>query len=151
MFDQINLELKPSLFLSAVISAACLAAVVLIGSREIPLIIMFILILIFLGVNFYYVNLFGSLRLKSSVTLIRLYKKELTILDSRKQCFRVKLSGNSLITPWGCILVFSSTTDKKTSVVLLCKQNVTNINDFRRFRVWTKFGNSTPKDIALFE
>ena len=151
MFDQINLELKPSFFLSTIITAACLATILLIGSRDIPLSLMFLLLLIFFGVNFYYVNLFGSLRLKSSIILIRVYQKELTLLDSRKQLFRVKLSDNSFITPWGCILVFSSTTDKKTKVVLLCKQNVENTNDFRRFRVWTKFGNSTPKNIAILE
>lgn len=151
MFDQINLELKPSFCLSAIITAACLAAIVLIGSRDIPLSLMFLLLVIFLGLNFYYVSLFGSLSLKSSITLIRLYQKELTIFDSKKQLFRVKLSDNSFISPWGCILVFSSITDKKTKVVLLCKQNVENANDFRRFRVWTKFGNSTPKNIALLE
>jgi len=151
MFDQINLKLKPSFFLSVIITAACLSATLLIGSRDIPLSLMLLLLLISGWVNFYYVNLFGSLRLKNSTTLIRIYQKELTLLDKKKQLFRATISANSFITPWVCILVFSSTTDKKTKIVLLCKQNVENNSDFRRFRVWTKFGNFTPQNIALFE
>jgi len=151
MFDQINLEIKPSFFLSAIITAACLSASLLIGSRDIPLSLMFLLLLVLGGINYYYVSLFGFLKLKNSITFIRVYQKELTLLDSKKHGFRAKLSDNSFITPWLCILVFSSTTNKKTKIVLLCKQNVENNNDFRRFRVWTKFGKSTPQNIALFE
>jgi len=151
MFDQIKLELKPSFFISASITTACFSTTLLIGSLDIPLSLMFLLLLTSWGVNFYYISLFGSLRLKNSITLIRVYQQELTLLNSKKQLIRVKLSDNSLITPWGCILIFSSTTDKKTIVVLLCKSNTENNNDFRRFRVWTKFGNSTQKNIALLE
>jgi len=151
MFDQINLEIKPSFILSAAITAACLSATLLIGSRDIPLSLMIFFLLIFLGVNFHYVSLFGSLRRKNSITVIRLYRDNLTLLDSNKQLHCTTLSESSFITPWFCILVFSSKTDKKTKTVLLCKQNIENNNDFRRFRVWTKFGNSTPNNIALLE
>ncbi|MFT7185391.1 MAG: hypothetical protein ACI84K_000769 [Pseudohongiellaceae bacterium] len=151
MFDQINLELKPSFSLSAIITAACLSAAILIGSRDIPLNLMFLLLMIFLGTNFYYVSLLGSLKLNNSITLIRLYQNEITLFDSKKQRFRASLSTNSFIAPWGCLLVFSSTTDKKTKIVLLSKQNIENINDFRRFRVWSKFGHSTQNNTALFE
>lgn len=151
MFDQINLELKPSLLLATFITAACLSAVILIGSRDIPLILMFLLLLIFLSTNLYYVSLLGTLKSNHSITLIRIYQNEITLFNSKDQYFRANLSANSFITPWGCLLVFSSTTGRRAKIVLVSKLNIKNNNDFRRFRVWSKFGNSTQQNTALFE
>jgi hypothetical protein len=151
MFDQINLKLKPSLLISAMMTTACLSAMMLIGSLNIPIASLLLLFLTLLGVNFYYVRLLGSHKSLSSITQIRLYKKELTLFDSQNQYFRAELSPNSFITPWLCILVFSSTTNNKTKIVLLCKQNIKNQDDFRRFRVWTKFGHTTQHNKTLIE
>ncbi|MFT5719338.1 MAG: hypothetical protein ACI9T7_003551 [Oleiphilaceae bacterium] len=151
MYDQINLGIKPSFFISAIITVACLSATILITSLDIPFSLMFLFIMAFLGVNFYYVRLFGSLTLINSITHIRLYQKELTLFDSQNHQIRAELCATSLITTWGCVLIFSSITEKKTKIVLLCKHNIRNQNDFRRFRVWTKFGHSTQQNKTLIE
>jgi hypothetical protein len=142
MFDQINIECKPSIFLTTLISLPFVSASLLVGSRDIPILMMILAFLIFLRVNLYYINLLCTLKLRSSITHIRLANNKLTLIDKSKQCLNVALSDHSLITPWCCILLLSSNTSKKLKVVLICKPNVKSHDEFRRFRVWTKFGNS---------
>ena len=145
MFDQINIELKPSFFVAALINIPFVSASLLVGSRDTSLFIIALLLLTFLWVNLYYVSLLSALRLKASITHIRLSDKQLTLVDNSKQSFYVELSNHSLVTPWFCILIFTLNASKKEKIVLLCKQNINNSDEFRRFRVWTKFGNSLPQ------
>ena len=145
MFDQINIELKPSFLLTTLISIPFVSASLLVGSRDISIFIIILTLLTFLWVNLYYINLLSTLKLASSIAHIRFLNKNLTLIDRSKQCFSGELSDHSLITPWCCILFFSSNTCKRLKIVLLCKQNVKNYDELRRFRVWAKFGDSMPQ------
>ena len=149
MFDQINLELKPSLILSTFISMVGVISMSLILTRDIPFGILLLIILVIFMINIYLVNLYGLLRLSRSVTHIKLLKNTLTLFFNNKPSQIAKLSDNSLITPWACILIFTS--NKKKRVVFIYKYNTNCLDNYRRFRVWTKFGKTTPQTSALLE
>ena len=114
MFDQINIELKPSFFVTALINIPFVSASILEGSRDTTIFIKALLLFTFLWVNLYYVSLLSTLRLKTSITHIRLSDKQLTLIDISKQSFYVDLSNHSLVTPWFCILIFTLNSKKKS-------------------------------------
>lgn len=141
MFDQINLQVRPSLVLSAIIALPCIAALILIVTRDVPIIVTLILSLFISGIAVYYIALCGLLRLKNSILRIGINKNELMLFDLNGKKIQVNLLPGSFITPWLCILVFSNRTDKETFQVLLCRKNIESPDEFRRFRVWSQYGN----------
>ena len=151
MFDQITLELKPSAYLSAFIVLPCAAAILLVSTRNTPAILSFAILLAILGGGAYYIRLYVLLNLKQSIHRISLFQNILTIFDASQKTSIVTLHKNSFITPWFCILVLSIAEKKtKTRTVLLCKHNIADQDSFRRFRVWSKYGETTPQEIELF-
>ena len=117
MFDQITLELKPSAYLSAFIVLPCVAAILLVGTRNTPVTFSLGLSLAILGGSAYYIRLYALLNLKQSIHSIKLYQKTLTIFDSNQHASIVTLHKNSFISPWFCILNFSITEDKTKATI----------------------------------
>jgi len=151
MYDQITLEFKPSVYLCAFIVLPCVAAIILVGTRNTPLLFNFALSLAILGGGAYYTRLYALLNLKQAIHKIKLSQKTLTIFNSSHHASNVTLHKNSFISPWFCILNFSITEGKtKACIVLLCKHNIRDQDSFRRFRVWSKYGEASSQEIELF-
>ena len=151
MFDQISLELTPSFLVATLITAVCFSAGILMQSLDLSFGLNFLLLLCLLAINGYYLRLFGTLKSPSAITRIKLNQQTITLFDQRKNVYHAEFSNYSFVNPWFCILMFSSTANNSLTPVILCKHNLNNKNDFRRFRVWIKFGQATPKNKALFE
>ena len=149
MFDLIKLELKPSFFLSTIIALPCLSAIVIVGTRDAPTISILLVSLILLGTSFYYVNLLGLLRSKKSIKHISLSKQVLKVYGLNKKPIIVNLLNSSFISPWLCILQFTSTdVSSNRYTVILCRQNIKSQSEFRRLRVWSKYGIS-PSEVEI--
>jgi len=149
MFDLIKLELKPSFFLSTIIALPCLSAIVIVGTRDAPTISILLVSLILLGISFYYVNLFGLLGSKKSIKHISLSKQVLKVYGLNKKPIIVNLLNSSFISPWLCILQFTSTDNSSNRyTVILCRQNIKSQSEFRRLRVWSKYGIS-PSEVEI--
>ena len=143
MFEEIDLRLKPSFFLSGLIAFLFFLVMLLIGSRDIHPILSLPLLVTLLGVGLYYIKLFGLLNLNKSIKGITLSQKVLCIKHMNGQSTHTNLLSSSFITPWFCLLVFASNTETSNfHIVLLCKKNTVDQEQFRRFRVWSKFSNT---------
>ena len=154
MFDQISLELKPSIVISIIIAMPSLCALVLIGTRDIQFPLMMLLTCPIICITGYYIYLFGLLRLKPSVTQIKLLQNTLSIKHGNNALVTenfVTIDTNSFTSPWSCILTTIPTNiTQKRFTILVCKYNVKHSDDFRRLRVWLKYGNAPDKQTIKF-
>ena len=142
MFEEINLRITPSFFLSSLIALLYLLVMLLVGSRDIPAIFSLSLLVIISGSGLYHIKLLGLLNIGKSINEITLSQQTLSIKFMNGQSTHAGLLSSSFITPWFCLLVFTSDTEATNpNIAFICKRNVENQAQFRRFRVWSKFSN----------
>jgi len=156
VFNQVRLELFPSLRVAGLISLPCLASLGLTLLADIPFFIALTLFVIHLIVTYRCIRLFGLLNTPSSVSIIELRNNEVYLEDNQGNRFNAKLISKGFIFPSFSLLSFECKKEPTESEfshskiknrfmgkprrhLFICSYNALNSNEYRRLRVWFKF------------
>lgn len=156
MFNQVNLELFPSVRVASLISLPCLASLGLILLADIPLFVTLTLLAIHVIITYRCIRLFGLLNTPSSVSLIELQHNNVYLEDNQGNRFNAKLISKGFIFPSFSLLSFECEKEpaepefshskikdrfmrKPRRHLFICRYNAPNSNAYRRLRVWFKF------------
>lgn len=153
MFNQTSLELKPSYLVAGVITLPYLAALYLVCTHEINWLVKLSLVLIILCIYGYQVMHSALLRTNTSIKSVTITAKEICIHFDSKEKYRARLLGKALVSRFFCLIYLkhepsqSPTQNKLFSaltfhqqIIIVCPENVTCQQSYRRFRVLLRFG-----------
>ena len=156
MFNQVSLELFPSLRVAGLVSIPCLASLGLILLADIPFFITLILLAIHLIITYRCIRLFGLLNTPSSISIIELQNNQVYLKDTEGIRFKAQLISKGFIFPSFSLLSFECEKGQTESGLMhlkiknrilgkprrhlfICRYNAFNSNEYRRLRVWFKF------------
>jgi len=157
VYNSNSLRLKPSIAVSALFVVPAIAAIFLVLTRDLSEYPSLAAILIIICCTGYLTRLIGLLKLKDSIVEITTTGQAFYLTEKQGAKNEVALLDNSIISPLFCLLSFSRINQtsiskyffpKSTRHLLICRYNVENFDNYRRFRVIARFGRiSQPSQI----
>lgn len=165
MFNQINIQLKPSKKIAFILSTIGIAVFLLLTMTKLPILWYFLLSLA-LFASFTYISLLLAFLLRpESIVSLELQASDCFATSKDGTRFKIHIDNNAFIYPSFCLLSFACElpekpySHKKTDQgifkqiadyfnslfqnqtrrhMLICRYNVTNLDAFRRLRVYLK-------------
>lgn len=151
MFNQTELIFTSSKALAGVLSLPFIAALVVIASHELSLLLKLCLSLAIVIYGFNFISRYALISLNSSITKLSATNHSLVVHTKGNDTVYGEIYGKSFISRWFCIITIKHPSPAisrfpiiedwfNTSHLIVTKFNTQNTEQLRRFRVLIKFG-----------